>query len=1054
MPAPPPPVAREVAEIAADPDRAAAYARLLHLQRGCADDPSAAADLAAESPSTLLPLLLRDAADPDEAVAASALKCLGFALYHPVLVSTISVQVAQLVLDTLVHLIMNTQMKSACNLGVWCISVQQFEPWIIEDRVAPVLTSIVHALDNPFGSLSTTFEGAQAIMKIAGQSPKRMKDLSSLWVPPICRRLLSSDKQERDMAERCLTKVKGIILPPEPLLSKLMQKYASRPNYLDATILTQCAERAVASDLEQKLLSCMMNMLDDPSKKIHAVKSWGCIVSLLGSSAVNNRPLLNKLLKVPERMFIDLDPQVQIATMVSWRNLVDAFFPSQATEKETVCFPFERREHARAQLKRIRQGENLSAPVNQNLLAQCCMHLKALLAVQHIKWLPWDISCFHFQLEILGIILNPELFQNMIPELMVIVMDSLTQILRFLLQGVQIELKEERACERASLCITDVCKFVKKLFLDHVGRHNNGNKSSVLLQFGLQFMKVVVEELDHSLLASKKIEISLEIEHIKEKQYAECSPKVSYPGIKPLSYMEMVSPAVYMTALSLSMVVQFIEELSHGDAEKLILIISLLDSLENLDAVVSFMYLQIRCPIFSSLRKKWLMLWNKFAKHLNEQVIDYLNINPRSSSHDVIYQFFCYPFFALLYPEGTSFLWNDDNSSESYAPVTPDIEVELAAEVYRSLCTDSSSDSNASSKVFLEGLCEYLVCIIDENMPLFQANLEHCSEKFKNSAILSALGEVVVGLLQNDGILKYANEEMNVTNEGSGGCRQPNLSLSCLKLVNRFMRLSSFVFKANTAGQHEITSRVFSSLSTFVGHLKLKKDILLLFEGKYSRGGPCCYQLTEWLSLSAKLFCEMQLGETIDRLEKLWLKTMECLKRSQLVSDAPFLHQTLQVALNHPHHPISAATASVWRAASCDDTNRRHSACLVSQLDQLLMDRRKDLSGSSDAANAITREEIDISRRFALKNLERRTIASNPIEHAERDDGSLKISVSLGRKRLNIMKYSTKPKKLQKNTVHNEGLCSRIDSSVFSPCLMESKVCRKPELILEMLKRK
>lgn len=81
---------RQVAEIASEPDRAAAYARLLLLQRGCADDASSAAELAAELPSTLLPLLLRDAAADDEAVAASALKCLGFALYHPVLVYTIS----------------------------------------------------------------------------------------------------------------------------------------------------------------------------------------------------------------------------------------------------------------------------------------------------------------------------------------------------------------------------------------------------------------------------------------------------------------------------------------------------------------------------------------------------------------------------------------------------------------------------------------------------------------------------------------------------------------------------------------------------------------------------------------------------------------------------------------------------------------------------------------------------------------------------------------------------------------------------------------------------
>nr|CAB3467194.1 unnamed protein product [Digitaria exilis] len=337
---PPPPVAREVAEIAAEPDRVAAYAWLLHLQRGCADDPSAAADLAAELPSPLLPLLLRDAADPDEAVVDSALKCLGFALYHPVLVSTISEYNDTAdgpgyigYLGAANHEYSDEGgsgqpfFLSACNLGAWCISVQKLEPLIIEDRADPVVTAIVHALDNPFGSLSTTFEAAQAIMKLACQIHTKMRDLSSLWVPPIYRRLLSADKPERDMAERCLIKVSRVILPPQPCLSK-----------------------AVALDLEQKLLSRMMNMLDDPSKKVQAVKSWGWIISLLGQDAVNNRPLLNKLLKVPEHMFIDLDTQVQIAAM----------------------------------------------------------------------------------LDILGTILNPELLQDMIPDKMLIVMNSSTEIFRFM----------------------------------------------------------------------------------------------------------------------------------------------------------------------------------------------------------------------------------------------------------------------------------------------------------------------------------------------------------------------------------------------------------------------------------------------------------------------------------------------------------------------------------------------------------------------------------------------------------------------------------------------
>ena len=83
-----------------------------------------------------------------------------------------------MVLDTSVQLIMTTKVKvgsaghisldyvlqAICNLGVWCISVQQVEAPVVEDRATPLLTAIVYALDNPLGSLSTTFEAAQVIL--------------------------------------------------------------------------------------------------------------------------------------------------------------------------------------------------------------------------------------------------------------------------------------------------------------------------------------------------------------------------------------------------------------------------------------------------------------------------------------------------------------------------------------------------------------------------------------------------------------------------------------------------------------------------------------------------------------------------------------------------------------------------------------------------------------------------------------------------------------------------------------------------------------------------
>ena len=52
-------------------------------------------------------------------------------------------------------------MQSACNLGVWCLSVQQLGASFLDTHFPSLLRAIVHALDNPMGSLSTTFEATQ-----------------------------------------------------------------------------------------------------------------------------------------------------------------------------------------------------------------------------------------------------------------------------------------------------------------------------------------------------------------------------------------------------------------------------------------------------------------------------------------------------------------------------------------------------------------------------------------------------------------------------------------------------------------------------------------------------------------------------------------------------------------------------------------------------------------------------------------------------------------------------------------------------------------------------
>ncbi|XP_077222647.1 uncharacterized protein LOC143856338 [Tasmannia lanceolata] len=283
-------------------DKSLAYVTLLQIQEQSANDPSAIQTLAQQSPP-LISLICSDASidEDDEEIASQALKCLGFMVYHPSIVAAIPEGVACLVVESLVKLITTTKMKAICNLGVWCISIQQFDASFIASHLHSLLRAVIHALDNPVGSLSTTFEAIQAVVKLATQVHVKMRDMANIWAPPIYRRLLSCDKRERDMSERCLLKIKSCILPPPLTLSK-----------------------GLPADIKQKLLPGMKGMLQDNGKKVHSIQAWGWYIRLLGHSAMKNRHLVNEMLKILEQTFSDLDPQVQIASLVAWKALVDA----------------------------------------------------------------------------------------------------------------------------------------------------------------------------------------------------------------------------------------------------------------------------------------------------------------------------------------------------------------------------------------------------------------------------------------------------------------------------------------------------------------------------------------------------------------------------------------------------------------------------------------------------------------------------------------------------------------------------------------------------------
>ncbi|KAF8034559.1 hypothetical protein BT93_C0776 [Corymbia citriodora subsp. variegata] len=296
----------EIARILASPDagtgKSLAYSALLRLQEQSVSDPDGIRALAGRSRS-LVSLLAGDVREEDEEIAVQAMKCLGFMIHHPTTLASIPVGVAGGVLESLANVIITAKMKSVCNLGMWCISMQQFDGSLLNAHFQSLLKAIIHALDNPFGSLSTTFEAIQALMKIASQLGEMMRDSLHIWTPPLYRRLLSTDKRERDMTERCLLKIKSIMLPPSHTLSKVL-----------------------ALDMEERLLISMKDMLEQ-GFKVQTVRAWGWFIRLLGHHALRKRCLLNDMLKIPELTFSDQDVQVQIASQFAWEGIIDALIP-------------------------------------------------------------------------------------------------------------------------------------------------------------------------------------------------------------------------------------------------------------------------------------------------------------------------------------------------------------------------------------------------------------------------------------------------------------------------------------------------------------------------------------------------------------------------------------------------------------------------------------------------------------------------------------------------------------------------------------------------------
>jgi hypothetical protein len=80
-------------------------------------------------------------------------------------------------------------------------------------------------------------------------------------------------------------------------------------------------QQALAEDMKLKLLTVMKDLLNQ-GLKIQTLQAWGWFIRLQGSHAMKYRHLTNDMLKVPEKTFSDHNPQVQIASLVFYVELL------------------------------------------------------------------------------------------------------------------------------------------------------------------------------------------------------------------------------------------------------------------------------------------------------------------------------------------------------------------------------------------------------------------------------------------------------------------------------------------------------------------------------------------------------------------------------------------------------------------------------------------------------------------------------------------------------------------------------------------------------------
>ncbi|XP_057768027.1 uncharacterized protein LOC130988248 [Salvia miltiorrhiza] len=1026
-------------------DKARAYSKLLQLQEISTVDSSAVETLAGSS-STILSFLVADISYTDEEIAAQALKCLGFMIYHPAVVASIGGHDADVLIESLVKVIATTKIKSVCNLGVWCISIQQLSSSMLEQHFHSLLRAVTHALDNPIGSLSITFEAMQAVVKLVSSLTEQMRGTSSLWTPPIYRRLVSLDKRDRDMSERCLLKIMSSIFPPPVTLSKVL-----------------------AVDMKKKLLGSMKELLGK-GMKIHCLQAWRWFIRLLGPYALKNKHLVNEMLEILKLTFSDFDSQVQIASLVAWEGLVDALIEpgvkalmsSQINNTEAEAERHSKRiklimapligimsskcdisVHASCLstwsylLHKLEDSVNCQSlirivwdpiievvfqaePDNKNIWLWnfCLDHLHSLVGgmnqrasgnlhnkepvqlpdkssdnghmgvekcqLRHypLNCSPWKLSQLEFFIKTISIIVDRGSNESVAPEFRELASNAALRLFGSLLEAGQ------KAFRCVSITYDEVMQSLNTIFgflekmCDNVISKDDSNYYGH--HMCLQFIKMVTERLEPSILESPLYKVGLKPNCIKKLELATETTCGSVADICCRGLNDSVPPVVYLSIIYFSVVVkssskapEYVAIYQHMQGYLKFLLTSY-NPQEILHALV--------CSLYKNIMLNSLQIWVVLANCLKE-LIDgkkdpsLLKMETDNIGYSILLRLLSYPFASLLL--------SDINS-----------ELQTVIEAWDLLyvAVDRAAQClHLPAKSFSVDLCAVLNGCIDQ------------------VASVDTRNELKETKCSNEFVLLYGNVMICVMKQLAWGMRSEARHymdsearkfsfMSWILLAARFMKLFWMDKERTGPSFLSLPSRFLEELVKFVACLHHKEDVLILVEAVSS-------PLLEWLS-------EMRLldSNSSHQLQILWSQMLRSLQQSQppIQFDSLFLNfqaPLLERTLSHPNPAISMATTNFWNSTYGLQSRLDFPKILVPTLDKLSRNGKLKICSRNHYTVDCT-SSLDIFKvTNTLKKCSKRVeILSNPVQGSKGCDN---INSGEKRKRVELTEHQKEVRRAQ-----------------------------------------